>query len=93
MTSNYTGLTQKQIADREQFRRYAEAALQGLAALPFTDRVDDMMVLDMAEHAFDYAKFMMLLEGKAFAEFELMALQAMIDERKASDDAKPKSED
>lgn len=92
MTGNHTGLTQKQIADREQFRRYAEAALQGLVALPFSEELSDMTVRDMSEYAFDYAKAMMLAECQAFAEFELMALQSMIDERNASDDAKQTNE-
>lgn len=88
MANNYTGLTQKQIVDREQFRRYAEAALQGLAALPFTDRFEDMTIREMSEYVFDYAKTMMLAECEAFEAFELMALQSMVDERNASDDAK-----
>ena len=51
-----------------------------------------MTVRDMADYAFDYAKAMMLAECQAFAEFELMALQSMIDERNASDDAKQTNE-
>lgn len=92
MTGSYTGLTQKQIVDREQFRRYAEAALQGLAALQLSDRFANVSVHEACDYAFDYAKCMMLLECQAFAEFELMALQCMIDERKASDDAKQTNE-
>ena len=65
----------KQIADKAQFRRYAEAALIGMtqAARPFAD---------VAEEAFAQAAAMMLAEGLAFERYEIIALEAITsDER------------
>lgn len=68
----------KQIADREQFRRYAEAALSGLFhnQSPFdTDR-------QKAIKAFDIATAMMLAEDQAFERYRILALEAITaDER------------
>ena len=68
----------KQIADRAQFRRYAEAALAGL--------VYDRRKFDsdhyMARRAFDIATAMMLAEDQAFERYEILALEAITaDER------------
>ena len=68
----------KQIADKAQFRRYAEATLSGvsLGRSPFdTDR-------QAAVRAFDLATAMMLAEGQAFERYEILALEAITaDER------------
>lgn len=68
----------KQIADRAQFRRYAEAALagMGLGRSRFdTDRLQ-------AVRAFDTATAMMLAEDQAFERYQLLALEAITsDER------------
>ena len=68
----------KQIADRAQFRRYAEATLSGvgLGRSPFdTDR-------QAAVRAFDQATAMMLAEDQAFERYQLLALEAITsDER------------
>ena len=55
-------MDKKQIADREQFRRYAEAALAGGA---------------MQDRAFRLATEMMLAEGQAFERYEILALEAI----------------
>lgn len=69
----------KQIADRAQFRRYAEAALVGLIynRSPFdTDR-------QTAIKAFDIATAMMLAEGLAFERYEILALEAITSDERA----------
>ena len=68
----------KQIADRAQFRRYAEAALGGLnyCRMPFDS---DQQT---ATEAFEIATAMMLAEGQAFEQYQLRALEAITaDER------------
>ena len=51
----------KQIADRAQFRRYAEAALAGIFGLDS---------LNAARRAFSIATSMMLIEDDAFEEYQ-----------------------
>ena len=68
----------KQIADKAQFRRYAEAALNGLirnrGPLDSDHRV--------ATRAFDIATAMMLAECQTYAQYQLQALEAIAaDER------------
>ena len=68
----------KQIADRAQFRRYAEAALSGL----LYDRMEFDTDRHIAIRAFDLATAMMLAEGQAFERYEILALEAITaDER------------
>ena len=68
----------KQVADRAQFRRYAEAALCGLAY----DRREFDTDRQAAARAFDLATAMMLAEGQAFERYQLLALEAITaDER------------
>ena len=65
----------KQIADKAQFRRYAEAALSGMseAARPFDD---------IAEEAFAQAAAMMLFESRYWEQYQLLALESITaDER------------
>ena len=65
----------KQIADRAQFRRYAEAALSRGDVRGFTAG-------QFARKAFDQATAMMLAEGQAFERYEILALEAITaDER------------
>ena len=65
----------KQVADRAQFRRYAEAALSRGDVRGFTAG-------QFARKAFDQATAMMLAEGQAFERYEILALEAITaDER------------
>jgi hypothetical protein len=71
-------MNKQQMEDREQFRRYAEAALGAL--------ICDRRKFDgdhyMARRAFDIARAMMAEEGQAFEAFQLQALEAIVgDER------------
>ena len=60
----------KQIADRAQFRRYAEAVAQGIVA-------SGLNCPDFAGMAFDIATAMMLAEEPAFERYEILALEAI----------------
>ena len=66
----------KQVADRAQFRRYAEAALSGMteAARPFDN---------VAEEAFAQAAAMMLFESRYWEQYQLLALEAITSEERA----------
>ena len=66
----------KQIADRAQFRRYAEAALSRGDVRGFTAG-------QFARKAFDQATAMMLAEGLAFERYEILALEAITDDERA----------
>lgn len=67
----------KQIADRAQFRRYAEAALAGFvtAALEGVEEYPSLV--------FDLATAMMLAEDQAFERYQLMALEAITADERA----------
>ena len=58
----------KQIADRAQFRRYAEAALSGILSTGLDCQ-------DVAGAAYGVATAMMLAEGSAFEQYQLYALR------------------
>ena len=65
----------KQIADKAQFRRYAEAVLVGLTST-------GVYYPNLAGTAFDLATAMMLAEGQAFERYQLLALETITaDER------------
>ena len=66
----------KQIADKAQFRRYAEAALSGMseAARPFDD---------IAEEAFAQAASMMIFESRYWEQYQLLALEAITSDERA----------
>ena len=65
----------KQIADREQFRRYAEAALSGMLST-------GLDCPNVAGTAYGVATAMMLAEDQAFERYEILALEAITaDER------------
>ena len=69
-------MDQKQIADRAQFRRYAEAALAGMGNDPDIDSIE------RAKLAFDRAIAMMLHESRCWEVYQLHALEAITtDER------------
>ena len=69
----------KQIADRAQFRRYAEAALNGL--------IRNRGPLDsdrrVATRVFDVSTAMMLAEDQAFERYQLQALEAITSDERA----------
>jgi len=68
----------KQIADKAQFRRYAEAALSGL----ISDRRDFEGDYYMARRSFEIATAMMIIESQAFHQYQLQALEVVAtDER------------
>jgi hypothetical protein len=69
----------KQIADRAQFMRYAEAALSGL----LYDRMEFDTDRHIAVRAFDLATAMMLAEGQAFERYEILALEAITADERA----------
>lgn len=58
----------KQVADRRQFRRYAEAALNALVNV-------ELDYSDVAAIAFQQAAMMMLLEQKHWEECQLKMLE------------------
>ena len=65
----------KQIADKAQFRRYAEAALSGILST-------GLDCPNVAGTAYGVATAMMLAEGQAFGRYEILALEAITaDER------------
>ncbi len=77
-------MNKQQMEDREQFRRYAEAALSSL--------VSDRRKFDgdhyMARRAFDIAKAMMAEEGQAFEAFQIQALEAIVDDERIKHEEK-----
>lgn len=69
----------KQIADRAQFRRYAEAALTALVQ----ERTEFDTDNKMAARAFNIATAMMLAEGQAYERYQLQALEAITADERA----------
>jgi hypothetical protein len=69
----------KQIADRAQFRRYAEAAVCGVCLGRSRLESDS----GAAVRVFDLATAMMLAEGQAFERYEILALEAITSEERA----------
>ena len=70
-------MDQKQIADRAQFRRYAEAALAGISSDADTDSIET------AKLAFDRAIAMMLHESRYWEIYQLHALEAITADERA----------
>ena len=66
--------------DREQFRRYAEAALMGTIA-------SGLKCPDFAQMQFNVATSMMLAEDRYWEEYQLKALEAIVDDERARHDA------
>ena len=67
----------KQIADKAQFRRYAEAALMGMSNDPDIDSIE------RAKLAFDRAVAMMLHESRCWEIYQLHALEAITSDERA----------
>ena len=74
-------MDQKQIADRAQFRRYAEAALAGMDIPP--DYSKGPCNGAISDRAFELASRMMLAEGQAFERYEILALEAITADERA----------
>ena len=72
----------KQIADKEQFRRYAEAAISAMNPRDFSgyDR--------MADGAFQMAINMMLSEGQHWERYQIQAAQAIVDNERIKHEGK-----
>ena len=70
--------------DRQQFRRYAEAALSGL----ISDREEFIGDRYMAQRAFEIARAMMAEEGQAFEAYQLYALSAIVDDERIKHEGK-----
>jgi hypothetical protein len=70
-------MNKQQMQDREQFRRYAEAALSGCS-------VDnpDVSFEDLARVAFEQATAMMLQENMAFEHYQVKALYSIVDDER-----------
>lgn len=66
----------KQVADRAQFRRYAEAALSGTLS-------SGLDCPNLAGMAFGVATAMMLAEGPSFERYQLLALEAITSDERA----------
>ena len=66
----------RQIADRAQFRRYAEAALSGILST-------GLDCPNVAGTAYGVATAMMLAEGQAFERYEILALEAITSDERA----------
>jgi hypothetical protein len=77
-------MNKQQMEDRDQFRRYAEAALSGL----ISDRKDFEGDHYMARRSFEIAASMMLTEGQAFERYQLQALEAIVDNERIKHEGK-----
>jgi len=74
-------MNKQQMQDREQFRRYAEAAL---SAIDPKDRPFD----NVADEAFKQATMMMLTEGKHWEAYQLLALEAIVYDKRIKHEGK-----
>jgi hypothetical protein len=74
-------MNKQQMEDREQFRRYAEAALSVI------NHGTNPYYSDVARAAFDTAIAMMLQENMAFERYQIKAAQAIVDNERARHDA------
>ena len=77
-------MNKQQMEDREQFRRYAEAALSGL----ISDRKDFEGDHYMARRSFEIATSMMLSEGQYWEAFQLQSLEAIVDDERIKHEGK-----
>jgi hypothetical protein len=77
-------MNKQQMEDREQFRRYAEAALIGL----ISDRREFDGDHYMARRAFEIATEMMAEEGHSFEAYQLESLQAIVDDERIKHEGK-----
>jgi hypothetical protein len=77
-------MNKQQMQDREQFRRYAEAALAGL----ISDRKDFEGDYYMARRSFEIASSMMLRESQEFDQYQIKALEAIVDDERIKHEGK-----
>ena len=75
-------MDKQQMEDREQFRRYAEAALSGCVNNP------DISYEAATRIAFEQATFMMLGESAYWEAFQLQALEAIVDDERIKHEGK-----
>jgi hypothetical protein len=75
-------MNKQQMQDREQFRRYAEAALSGCVNNP------DLSYEAATRIAFEQATFMMLGESAYWEAFQIQALGAIVDDERIRHEGK-----
>jgi hypothetical protein len=75
-------MNKQQMEDREQFRRYAEAALSGL------DLSGIDCSIEAAKIAFDKAIAMMLQESRCWEIYQIHALEAIVDDERIKHEGK-----
>ena len=75
-------MNKQQMEDREQFRRYAEAALSGCVNNP------DISYEGATRIAFEQATFMMLGESAYWEAFQIQALEAIVDDERIKHEGK-----
>jgi hypothetical protein len=75
-------MNKQQMEDREQFRRYAEAALSGCVNNP------DISYEAATRIAFEQATFMMLGESAYWEAFQLQTLEAIVDDERIKHEGK-----
>ena len=75
-------MNKQQMEDREQIRRYAEAALSGCVNNP------DLSYEAATRMAFEQATFMMLAESAYWEAFQLQALESIVDDERIKHEGK-----
>ena len=75
-------MNKQQMEDRQQFRRYAEAALSGCVNNP------DISYEAATRIAFEQAIAMMLQENMAFEHYQIKAAQAIVDNERIKHEGK-----
>ena len=75
-------MNKQQMEDREQFRRYAEAALSGFTNNP------DISHEGLTQRAFEQAILMMLQESSYWEAYGLLALEAIVDDERIKHEGK-----
>jgi hypothetical protein len=75
-------MNKQQMEDREQFRRYAEAALSGCVNNP------DLSYEAATRMAFEQATFMMFQESVYWEAFQIKALEAIVDDERIKHEGK-----
>jgi hypothetical protein len=75
-------MNKQQMEDREQFRRYAEAALSGCVNNP------GLTYEQSTRWAFEQATFMMLGESAYWEAYQLKSLEAIVDDERIKHEGK-----
>ncbi len=75
-------MEKQQMQDREQFRRYAEAALSGCVNNPSLSCETAM------QWAFEHATSMMLQESSYWEAYQLLALKAIVEDERIKHEGK-----